>query len=670
MNDVKVNNVSYSLKEVKKMRKLMVIFLSGVICVLGAIPVLAQSQYSTLLEYEKATGKKIVKFNEAPMLRVKVAAGELPPVEERLPEEPVVVKPVEEIGQYGGVLHVLGFRPGRLEDGRNTIGKAYILQAARDASTILPNLAKKWDFAKDGKTLTLYFRKGVKWSDGVPFTADDIMFWYEDVLQNKDLTPVLPKKWIVGGELVKIKKIDDYTVCLQFAKPYPMILSILATTGENDFYYPKHYLKQFHPKYTPMERLKKVVKAKGFNNWWELFKHMSPRYSEAFSMDNASMPTLRSHMVSKVGPNYIVQTRNPYYWKIDPEGNQLPYIDKIYTLTVDKEVYSAKIASGETDFAARYTTLDNLALYKGGEEKGNYEVRLWRSPYGAETIYYLNATVQDPVLRKIFNDVRFRRALSLAINREEINKVVYFGLAIPRQATQPYWSKFYEPEFAKAYAQYDPKRANALLDEMGLKWDERHEYRLRPDGKKLVIQCEYTDPFWTAVNEMVASYWKKIGIDMPIKMVDRSLHELHMRTNNFHIQPEIGASMDPGFLDDPKFCVPTQYGGCQTWAPLWAQWWMTNGEKGEEPPEEVRKNIERWQKIQVTMDEKERIRLAKEILRSQAENLWTIGVTGCGPWVVIVRKNLKNVLKEGIWSYEFLDYGNYANPEQWFFLKK
>jgi len=206
-------------------RKLTAVLLEVGLCLMGVIPGLAQKGYSTLAEYEKLTGKRIEKFNEAPMLKVKVAAGELPPVEERLPEEPLVVEPLEEIGQYGGTLR--GGVRAPTGGGAETVTARvqHLFMLSPDLNTVIPNIAKGWDLSNDYKTLTVYLRKGMKWSDGVPFTADDIMFWYNDILLNDELTPVKPKAWSPGGKLVKVKKIDDYTVRFQFAIPYPSIYS-------------------------------------------------------------------------------------------------------------------------------------------------------------------------------------------------------------------------------------------------------------------------------------------------------------------------------------------------------------------------------------------------------------------------------------------------------------
>ncbi|MCP4395754.1 MAG: ABC transporter substrate-binding protein, partial [bacterium] len=600
-----------------------------------------------------------------------VEAGTLPPLEERLPEEPLVVKPVSEVGQYGGMLKLVSNETSKMGDGRNCLGRPTLVKADYDASTFIPNFAKSWEWSDDAKVVTFQLRKGVKWSDGAPFSMEDIKFWWEDVANNTEIFPVFPDWWTAGGEPATLEFIDDYTFSIRFAVPNPLIINRFPLMGESHpeeaTFYPKHYMKQFHAKYADKAELDKLVNEAGFETWAQLFNQKAVRYDQAWSPDTVGLPTMRSHVVVEVGPNYILQERNPYYWKVDPEGNQLPYIDKIYSQIVEKELYHGKVAAGEADFAARRANLENLALYKSGEEKGNYRVRPWRSPGSGEFVLLLNFNNQDPVLRNLIQDLRFRIALSVAINREEFNNVINNGLAIPQQMTLAPWSKFVEPEFTTAYAEYDVEKANALLGEIGLKWDKNHEYRLRPDGKRLTIRVEVSDIRRESPVELVTEYFREIGIDLQMKAVERDLKAAHFKTNEFDAHMRLYGMLDRAFIIRPNMFLPVEDGGTDTWAVLWSRWWRTKGEKGEEPPEEVKKNIERWQKMLVTADEDELVRLAKEILRSQAENLWTIGITTWGPQPVIVRNTLGNVLEEGVYTYDILKYAQYASPDQWYF---
>ena len=633
-------------------RKLVVVLLTGVMCLVGITSALA------------------VKYNEAPMLKTMVAAGELPPVEQRLPEEPLVLEPLEEIGQYGGAAYVLTMGGHGIEDGFNMIGMETVLGLTPDLTTIIPSLAKNWEFSEGGKTFTLYLRKGIKWSDGVPFTADDIMFWWEDIMLNKELTPVIMSDWILGGEPMVVEKLDDYTLRFDFAVPYPSMALKIAhgRSYMGWFYAPAHYVKQFHPRYTPIEELNETAEREGYMDWMKLFQAKG-----AWSSENPDLPTVYAFALKEVRVDHRVFERNPYYWKVDTAGNQLPYIDQIVVSLVPSiEVYNGKIISGEVDYAAHNTKFGNYPLLKENEEKGNYRVLIYKRTTMGEMNIQVNQTVKDPVLRKMFRDKRFRIALSLAINREEINNILYGGLAMPTQVTVVPGSKYFEPEFAEAYAEYDPEEANRLLDEMGLKWDENHQYRLRPDGKPLLFTLQY----WEAETskrdnlELVKEHWTKIGIGVSLKEVTGS----YISTFHTSNEVEIGVWHADGVTDItfplwPGHFIPCLAAWSNAWSPLWAQWYVSGGKGGEEPTPEVMKNIELWERMISTLDEEERISLGKEILRSQAENLWTFGTVGVAPHPIVVNKNLRNVPETGLFGWDTLWMDAYS-PEQFFFRQE
>ena len=635
-------------------RKLTVVLLTGVICLIGVTSVLA------------------VTYNEAPMLRTLVAAGELPPVEERLPEEPLVIPVVEEIGQYGGRINTAAIDPGQWSTGGwQIIHFECLLRVAPDATTILPNLARDWKLSEDAKAVTLYLRKGIKWSNGMPFTADDLMFWWEDIVLNDELTPVKPKVWSPGGEPMRMEKVDDYTVRLHFAAPFPLVaLQLVRERIE----FAKHHLKQFHPRYTPIEKLEEMVKEEGFDYWYQLFNRKREGFFGPGAGAGVDYPTLRSHVLKKIKGEDFLAERNPYYWKVDPAGNQLPYIDRVFISTGigQVEIITAKTVAGELDLNGMTTSLENYPLYKENAEKGNYRVLLYPNTRGNEMAIQLNLTYEkDLVLRDIFRDVRFRRAASLAIDREEINRVLYFGKAVPRQTTVLSSSSYYEEEFAKAYTEYDIEEANRLLDEMGLKWDANHQWRLRPDGKELTIIYEYFAASGVPlgpIGELTKEYWQKIGINLSLKPLSSELMWTRYGANEVQMGSVwFDSATDGSFSQAPNLQVPLDTGFAGLWGGLWVTWYQSGGKEGEEPPEEVKKNIERFEKMKTTMDEKERIRLGKEILRSNAENLWTIGTIGMSPIPVIVRNNLRNVPQEIPFGW-VLYFTTIAYPEQ-FFLK-
>ena len=417
------------------------------------------------------------RHTEAPILAERVEAGKLPPVKERLPEEPLVITPVERVGKYGGTARVVTVRPQIMEDGGLLNNHEPILRLGLDGKSTVPNLATDWEFSEDGKTLVLHLRKGVKWSDGYPFTADDILFWYEDVVLNDELTPVKPIIWSPGGSLMKLEKIDDYTIKMEFAQSYPLVLlHLIHNAGtEGNCFYPKHYLQKYHPRYASEEEISKAVADGGFETWSQMFLARAQINAGSGRAVEPETPTLKAYKVVAKTLDKVIYERNPYYWKTDTEGNQLPYIDRVEVeILKDQEMVNLKIVAGELDFAAFNTTLENYPLYKENEDAANIRVLLWPDVFGAEVLVMVNLTHEDPVVRKIFQDKRFRIALSLGIDRDEINELFYLGLAESRQATVVPASAFYEEEFANAYVEHDVAEANRLLDEMGLNEERWH----------------------------------------------------------------------------------------------------------------------------------------------------------------------------------------------------
>ena len=609
------------------------------------------------------------KYNEAPMLAELVKAGKLPPVEQRLPEEPLIVEPAEQIGQYGGTIRVAYPTVYRWIDVSSLTNWDTVLKvSSKDYHTIIPHVAKAWKFSGDKKSLVLYFRKGMKWSDGQPFTADDIMFWYEDVLLNKELTPVFPSWLAPGGKPAKIEKIDDYTVKLSFSVSYPIILYQLAMQS---MYLPKHYLKKYHPKYTSEKDLEKMVKDGNFTHWRDLFSSKAT-LSPTDARREVDAPTLTAYVVKSKTTNITTLERNPYYWKVDTAGNQLPYIDRIQAFLVENvEMYNMKITIGEIDYADYNTSLENYPLYKESSEKGGYRVLLWPTIYTSGVAFMPNLNHKDPVLRRILQDKRFRRALSLAINRDEINQLVYLGLGVPMQTTVLPPSPLYKKEYAEAYIKYNPVEANRLLDEMKLRWDKDHKYRLRPDGKVLSLTIEYAPgemgTIRTTTCELVQKYWETIGIKVALKPEASELFTQRVGAAEHDIGLWQVLTPEIRLYWLPRDYVPTQPVWSQ-WGTLWALWYTSGGKSGEEPPPEIKRLYKLWEIASTAIDEKVRMDALDKILKAQAENLWTISTVGQFPQPVIVNKKLANVPEKLYWGWDYA-YGSIGNPETWFFKR-
>ncbi|MFW6007591.1 MAG: ABC transporter substrate-binding protein [Halanaerobiales bacterium] len=605
-------------------------------------------------------------YDQAPMLEDKVESGDLPPVEERVPEEPLEVE-ANNIGDYGGTALTGGTSPdGWGEDLMLMDVTCGLVEPKADGSGLRMNLAKDIEESKDKTSFTVHLREGVKWSDGHPFTTDDIEFWYEDVLLNEKLTPAIGQLWKTEGEVVDLKIIDDYTFQFNFTAPKPYFLNYLVHSGSS-LLTPKHYLKDFHPNYTSEKELDKKVKEEDFDNWWELFGDKNATQMHA-PLD-VDLPTLGTYRLVKKGSSERIYERNPYFWKIDKEGNQLPYIDKIRNkLVSDKEVLNGKALSGEIDFLGWDMDIRNYPMFQKYAEESGFKTSLWEAGYGATSIYMLNQTNEDEDLREIFQNPKFRQALSLAIDRDEINEAIYFGKAEPRQYTVLESSKYYEPEFAKAYIEYEPEKAEEMLDEMGLKDTDGDGWRERPDGENLTFTIEYFpgETPKTAELEIVSSNWRDIGVKVEHKQVSAGLQQQRAPGNMMDATIWHGDRATDILFFEPRKIVPIiPHWGSSNW-PKWASWFNTEGESGWEPPEDIKEYYGWWEEMQTEPDLNKRIELGKKILRSQAENLYVIGTVGKVPWPILINDNLKNVPEKGIWAWDTL-WTSSRNPGSFYF---
>lgn len=604
------------------------------------------------------------KYNEAPMLAELVKQGKLPPVEERLPENPLALNPPE-IGKYGGTLNRvwLGFSD---KWGVEKLTGESLIEWSEDGTEIIPCVVADAQISDAGRVYTYHIRKGIKWSDGHPFTTEDILFYWEEVQFNKDILNVPGFQYRSGDEYGKLKVLDEHTFQITFKEPHlffhTMIANYLGFTT-----YPKHYLKQFHPKYTPISELEKKAKKAGFDTWLQLWSAKSSNSGQGWFVGNPDHPTLFAYKVTQTTPERLVHTRNPYYWKVDSAGNQLPYIDEIvHTLTEDTTMLNLKAAAGEVDFQGRRLSPNNLPTFMANAEKNNFDVALYDTHIGALPGIFINQTVEDLTLRKIFQDVRFRQALSVAINREEANELVTSGLLTPRQASPASNSIFYRDKLTNNYAQYDVKLANRLLDEMDLKW--KGKYRLRPDGKKLtvVVSCYQgwlgTEDVDTA--EMLKDYWSKIGVDVAVDNQAREQLMPKWADNKLQIGLYV---YFPSYSTMVHFIPYATDSWANSWAPLYSQWYHYDGKQGEKPTPEMQALFDLHQEILVAETEAEQNRLLAQIVQNHVDNLWVIGVVGDVPQPIIISKRLGNVSMEGVYA---LDYSSPRNlPYETFYFK-
>lgn len=599
----------------------------------------------------------IKKYSESPMLAKLVKKGKLPPVKNRLPDDPIVSYPLEKIGEYGGTLMTFDGDLNTMlpSEGPLTVGPK--------CTKILPNLAKKYEYSNGGKTLTVYLRKGLKWSDGHPFTADDFVFKHGKVLMNSDLTPVVPLDW----QDSIIEKIDETTFRYHFRKPFPFCINAMAQSGDW-FYAPAHFLKSYHPDFVPEHELEEKAKAAGYMSWMNLFHAV---FNEAGS-EPYGTPKMRAFILKKKNPTMFVYERNPYYCKVDPEGNQLPYIDKIESeQTANQEVIAAKASTGQADYAAKTLNTKDIPLFKIGEKHGKIKTHIWNRIH-VDLCIQPNLMCENLKLRKIFQDIRFRKAFSMAINRNELNEIIYFNKGVPSQVTVIPSSKFYEKEFAKKYTEYDPVKAGRLLDEMGLKDKDGDGFRDYPDGTPLTILLEWIklETPKQITLELVRDYIQKIGINLNTKEHSGSLQSNRARGNMMEMTLwHADRTTDILFPTQPFWWVPMHSGWEEChWVP-WANWYISNKKRGEKPPPKIMKLIKWYDEMRSTMDEKKQIELGKNILRSNMENIWTIGTISLAPMPVVVSTRVKNVPEKGYWGWDNKFTMSY-HPETWYLEKE
>ena len=593
-------------------------------------------------------------FQQSPMLDAAVAAGDLPPVEQRLPDDPIVVEPYEGIGVYGGTASV--FDGGW--DLLNPPGGAF--RVCPQLQLNLPNYAKGAEFSDGGRTLTIYLRPGVRWSDGHPLSSEDFEFDLLHIEFNNQITPVVTP--MLQGATLEIH--HDYSFSYHFPEPQPLFLKKLAHSGDN-YLAPAHFLKRYHPDFTDVEQLTREAEELGVEDWRKYFEVVnSTRDLLVFHR-----PVLSPFMIIDKSSTRSRFERNPYYPKVDPAGNQLPYIDYIETQKVESaEIKAAKASTGQVTFSGRQFMTADIPLFKRFEKDNGYSTYIWPRPYGSDVVFQMNLTHPDERLRRVFQDVRFRRALSLAIDRDEINDIVYFGQAVPRQLTVVPSSRYFEPEFARAYADFDPRRAGALLDEMGLADVDGDGVREGVDGKPLNITLEYTlgeTPKQPTV-ELVTAHWAEVGVQVSRKQISGGLQSTRANAGLMDMAIwHADRNADILFPIEPFWYVPMHVGQEPLLFSRWARWYLSGGTKGREPPPQIKQLIEWWQILRRTDDLEERVDMGKRILRSQAENIWSIGVIGLGPHPVVVKDELKNVPRQGYWGWDSRWSWPYY-PETWY----
>jgi peptide/nickel transport system substrate-binding protein len=619
-------------------------------------------------------------FKESPMLAAQVEAGELPPLAERLPANPAVVTPFNEVGQYGGAMRVgfTGTNPGW--GGLWYIaGWENLVSWAPDFSGVVPNIAESWDVSEDVTEYTFHLRQGMKWSDGVDFTADDIMFYIEDILFNPELSIGGPiADWLPAEDNTKFvaEKIDDYTVKFKFPHPNGTFLYQVATWGGRHItFFPKHWLMQFHAKYN--ENVADLVAAEeGVEDWVGLFnkKASGPTDDTNSYWNNLDRPLLFPWIPTSVlGANtQMTMTRNPYYWKVDTEGNQLPYIDEIIGLSYqDNEARTLAMINGDLDYV-KDPGDDNRILYYDAMDGGApIKISAAISDGGNRNSIHFNRSIDDPVLAEIFASKDFRIGMSYAINRQEIIDITQFGQGAPAQVAPLDSSPLYNEQLATQYTEYDVDKANEYLDKV-IPDRGADGYRLRPDGQPLSIVFSISNDLsygttWVQTAELLIGYWDAVGVKVTLNSMADAQFTENKENNTLQATMytgEGGAGVTA--ILDPRYYIPGEFFG------MFGNGWYydrVDSQEGVqvEMPADLMTVRDDYEVVLQQPTQDAQIEAMKKVLQEAADNFWVIGISRPAPGFQPYNARIGNQPDEWIAGWiEGVQKIKY--PEQWYII--
>ena len=637
-------------------------------------------QQYELAEFESLAGCQL-SFSENPdigALNARIRGNpDLPPVAERLPAEPLVIAPYDSIGRYGGTLDALSNATEAGTSDFLSVRHVNLVRYLDDLQTIVPNIARDWQWNSDYTQLTFFLRKGHRWSDGAPFTAEDIKFWYDNLALDSKVIEK-PKDYVlVAGEPMTVDVIDPHTVRFNLPAPKPGLLAHFATSFAPGFQ-PRHFLGQYHPDINA--DADKLAREAGFENGLEVIKAYfgnsdwtdtpTPMLNAPDRVGNLpadTMPTLESHIYVSDTTEGRHLVANPYFHMVDTQGNQLPYINEQDELYInDNEVRILKLVNGEADYKAQSLQLPSAPILLENREKGNYSIQL--RPEITLPAFGFNVTSTDMEKRKVFGDLRFREAMSIALNREEINEVANLGQGKPRQyigfSPRP---EFIDPKWETWKTEYDPDGARQRLDEIGMKDADGDGFRELPNGDKLVLNLQFsTQGVAGQLVEMVGQFWSDVGIQTTVKEVTPDEFRSAQSSNQLDVVMWRKSQPLAIVLGNNELWVPPfeNYFGVRN-GMLWAEWVDSNGEQGVEPPDYVKQLIADVNAFQsAAVGSEEFNALGARMVENMTGNLLFIGVTQ-SPAPIYHHNNLKNFTDFKTHSYEYYRTYPYRATQWW-----
>lgn len=641
----------------------------------GAFP-----QQFELAEFESAAGCAL-DFAENPDIavlngRIVGNPQTLPPVEARLPEEPLVVAPYERIGAYGGVLNGLSNATEAGTSDLLSLRHVNLVRYADDLATLVPNVAKSWRWNDDHTELTFTLRRGHRWSDGEPFTAHDVVFWYDHLVMDENVVESPRDVWLAGGEPFEVEALDDVTVRFELAAPKPGLLYTFATDYAQPFQ-PRHFLGRFHPEIN--EDADTLAQEAGFADGYEVINFYyggsdwkdvpSPLFkdpSKIAALPAAVVPTLESHVVVEDTTEGRRVVANPFFFKVDTAGNQLPYINEIDELYVpDNQVRILKMINGEIDYKSQSVRLPDAPTLLDNQENGDYTIDL-RPQIGLPSLAF-NLTAEDEARRALFQSRDFRLAMSRAIDREAINETAFFGQGTPRADINfDPAPAFVQDDQLRYGTEHDPAFARATLDALGVVDRDGDGFRELANGQRLLLNLQFSSQgISAAVVELVAQAWSDVGIETTLKEVTSDEYRAAQSANELDVVMWTRGQPAPIILGDPKqFIVPFgDYFSLRT-GMLWARHLETGGKDGLAPPPWVgdwRDAILEWQTHPLGAEASNRLGAA--LVEAMLDEFIFIGLVQ-SPNPVYRSNKLVNFQPPRTWSYEYYRMYPYR-PQQW-----
>jgi peptide/nickel transport system substrate-binding protein len=615
-------------------------------------------------------------YKESASLKAQVDGGTLPPVAKRLPEKPLIITPFERVGQQGGDWNHALVGGGSLSMLVRYQAYEPLVRFKPDWSGIEPNVAESYEVNAEATEYTIRLRKGHKWSDGQPFTTADAKFWYDAYFLDTDTNQGSNSWWSAGGEKAKLEVIDETTFKVIFAAPNGFFLQQLAWAQQDQISRtPSHYLKQFHIKYNP--EADKLAKERGLESWIALFQAEAGFLDDnTFFQANKTRPTLNAwafNLEGAIAPGLdterTIAVRNPYYFKVDTEGTQLPYFDRInYQMVADAEVLLLKTLQGEIDMMDQYIgTPANKPVLFDGQNAGDYSFYTLKESAANVMVFQLNLNHLDPVKNALFNNKDFRIALSHSVDRQALIDAVFVGQGSPAQASIIEGDPLYNEKLAKQYTEFDPAKANQILDTL-LPMKDAQGYRLDEQGRRLsiIFELDQTRTTFLDMFELVVPMFQAVGIDAQVRAMDRSLWEERVRRGREFdaTAHQFGANSGIAAMLDARYFVPLNANSL--YAPGWQLYYVDpTAANAIKPPADIIAQQDRYRALMAIADPTKQNEKMAEILSVAADQFLVWGVTLPPDGYGVVKNNMVNVLKTMPNSFGWPTPGP-ARPEQFF----